>query len=307
LQDQIALLKLEGEARDKKALEQKYFDDLIALYDNEEAKKLLLEKYKLDYANIEDRYNTERKQKDEEFKAGQLKVERDQKKALLEAEKTYQSALLDAASSGTDLLKALAGKSRELAYAALIMEKAIAIARILIKMAEANAALRASIAEATAAGAAGGFIGMGISGGAAAAIAIPMINLNRITAALQIATIIAETAKGLAAINSAGKSTPTPAKKHTGGWVTGSSGEVPIIAQKNEYVINRQAMTIPSNVAAVTAINEGAVITTISKQDLIDGVIGALTYIPVIVDENTANKIGIADRKVQFQESRYKQ
>ena len=112
-------------------------------------------------------------------------------KEVADAKKTIRNAELDNIANGVNVLSKLAPKSKALQAAGIIASNAVGIAKIIQNTTASNAAARLKYAL--------------IPGGQALAAA--EIAANKVSAGINIATSVAATAKGLAALKSGGSAT----------------------------------------------------------------------------------------------------
>jgi hypothetical protein len=155
----------------------------------------------------EDKWNSEvelqRKIYEQNRKDGQKEYDAKiaQEKALADAVIEIHEQLNDSkmrlASSTANFLSSIAGENNDLQNAALIAEKALAIAEVVIQTTKANATIRAMAAASVLPGP--GYL---VRLAASQAAAMVPININRVAAALDIASIIAATATQIRSNNS---------------------------------------------------------------------------------------------------------
>ena len=122
----------------------------------------------------------------------------DAEKYVADAKTAIRQAEFDSAANALGLLASLAPKSRALQAASIIASNAAGIARIVQQTAASNAA---TIAQGAA---------LAIpSGGASVTAAAALVAANKVSAGISIATSVAATAKGLAALKSGGSAGST--------------------------------------------------------------------------------------------------
>lgn len=232
---------------------QKDLDELNAIKLNEkekqEARKLIKEKYyiaEIDLANkrkqeqadkdakiLEDATKSLDEQDQADFErnkknfAVKLQQQKDYDNAVLEHKKAIADAEFNIASGAVNLLKMLAGQNETLQKVAIIAEGAISVAKIITSTQAANAAVTAKYAL--------------IPGGLALAAAEK--GLNRVSAAIGIATTVAATAKALSAIGSGGGISG-------GSLPAGSGSTAPMLPQASSTTINQGQVNQIGNVAA---------------------------------------------------------
>jgi chemotaxis protein histidine kinase CheA len=216
--DQVDLMLLEGREQQLEQLQQWYDAELEKIGDNEEAKSELLTLFILKRDKIEaDAAQAAQEARD---KAAQDEIEKE--KAKRDALAAINMSRANNVMALGSLIQNIAGKSKELAMAGLIIEKAAAVAKIFQSTAVANA-------QAVAA--------MPLTAG------MPWVAINTATAGISIASIVAETAKGIQQINSTNVK-----KKALGGWLSGQShenGGVPFIGEDGEFLVNKRTMSNP--------------------------------------------------------------
>lgn len=255
---------------------------ILKLYDDEDffAKK----------RKIEQAYN-------KESEALAKKRTKDQKMLALDRASYEVSIAAGMASSISDIMGALDDDQRELKYGALILESAAAIADIWINYEVA---------------AAKGFAQMG------PILGIPAAAAMQVAAGLATAAVVAKTATGLAAINSAGKekgeSTERNNKQYGGTFATGgpivggshASGGVMVNAEGGEFIVNKRAMAVPqiaNMVVSANAIgnghNVGAILTEERVVEIASAVVGA---VPVYVLETDITN---TQRRAKVRESKF--
>jgi ElaB/YqjD/DUF883 family membrane-anchored ribosome-binding protein len=232
---------------------QKDLDDLNAIKlsekEKQEARKLIKEKYyiaEIDLANkrkqeqvdkdaktLEDATKSLDEQDQADFERNKknfivkLQQQKDYDNAVLEHKKAIADAEFNIASGAVNLLKMLAGQNEALQKVAIIAEGAISVAKIITSTQAANAAVTAKYAL--------------IPGGIALAAAER--GLNRVNAAIGIATTVAATAKALSAIGSGGGISG-------GSLPAGSGSSAPILPQASSTTINQGQVNQIGNVAA---------------------------------------------------------
>lgn len=181
IDDQLDLLN-------KKLIDQKKYNikkSLIDAYYNQQQKDLL------------DAHNKDIEEKDKKAKADALERE----KAVADSKKELRDAEFGAIEGGIGILKSLGEKSKGIQKTALIAENAVQIAKIIINTQAAIAAARAGMTAIPA------ILPPGVPNpafAAAQAIGNTKIVSAKINAAVGIATAIAATAKGLAALGGGG-------------------------------------------------------------------------------------------------------
>ena len=156
-----------------------------------------------------------------------LQQQKDYDNAVLEHKKAIADAEFNIASGAVNLLKMLAGQNEALQKVAIIAEGAISVAKIITSTQAANSAVTAKYAL--------------IPGGIALAAAER--GLNRVNAAIGIATTVAATAKALSAIGSGGGISG-------GSLPAGSGSSAPILPQASSTTINQGQVNQIGNVAA---------------------------------------------------------
>ncbi len=127
--------------------------------------------------------------------------------AVLQIHESMNDSKIRIATAATDFLNSISGENRALQNASIIADKALAIAEVVIQTTKANATIRAMAAASVLPGP-GYLARLGIAMAAAQA----PINLNRIAAAADIASIIAAAAmqlKSAAQSNTSSFSAPT--------------------------------------------------------------------------------------------------
>ena len=129
------------------------------------------------YAKIRSLRKTERGEED-------VQNEKD----VAAAKNAIREANIDNIASGIGLVKSLAGENKEIQAAAIIAENAAGIAKTIISTQTANAGALATPQAIASSG----------------TLAVPVIAANNISAAISIATSVAATAKGLAALGGGG-------------------------------------------------------------------------------------------------------
>lgn len=260
---------------------------ILKLYDDEDffAKK----------KKIEQAYN-------KEAEALGKKRTKDQKMLALDRASYEVSVAAGMASSISTITDQLGEENRAARYAALVLESGAAIADVFVNY---------KIAQAK------GFAQMG------PILGIPAATAMEIASGLSIAAIIAKTATGLAAINSAGKAAirekngdgaPRNNQKFGGVFAVGgpiiggdhASGGVNINAEGGEFVVNKRAMAVPqiaSMVVSANAIgngqNVGGFLTEERVAEIASAVVGA---VPVYVLETD---ITGTQRKAKVRESKF--
>ena len=232
---------------------QKDLDELNAIKLNEkekqEARKLIKEKYyiaEIDLANKRKQEQADKDAKiledvtkslDEQDQAdfernkknflSKLQQQKDYDNAVLEHKKAIADAEFNIALGAVNLLKTLAGQNEALQKVAIIAEGAISVAKIITSTQAANAAVTAKYAL--------------IPGGIALAAAER--GLNRVSAAIGIATTVAATAKALSAIGSGGGISG-------GSLPAGGGASAPILPQASSTTLNQGQVNQIGNVAA---------------------------------------------------------
>lgn len=278
-QNALALLKLKGQEQELEALNQWYEAQQLALADNEEALLVLDEEFKLKQQQTEEKY---RKQKEEAEKEARDKKEEADKaahdaemKRLEDEAKEREDNKNKALSSASDSLK----KFSEIAGKQSQAGKAFAIAATLIDTYQSAIAAFKSLAGIPIVGPALGAVA------AAAAVAMGLKN-------------VAEIRK-------------TEPAKQLGGPILGNShpdGGVNVNAEGGEYVVNKNSMSNPQIASQVAALNAaglggGPVPQLLTEERVAQIAAQVVKSVPVTVDTETSNKIGIQDRKVQQRES----
>jgi len=173
-------------------------------------------------------------------------------KAVAEAELEIRNSTLDNIGGGIKLLASLGEESKGLQAAALIGESAVNIAKTVVNTQASNVAT-------TAQGAA-----LAIpSGGASVTAAAALVLQNNIAAGIGIATNIAATAKGLAALGKGG----APSKGGAGGAAAGSGAEAPAFNLVEGTESNAIQDSITGQDNAVKAIVVSGDVTTAQSAD----------------------------------------
>lgn len=148
---------------------------------------------------------------------------------ILEHKQAMADAEFNIASGAVNLLKMIAGKNEALQKIAIIAEGAISVAKIITSTQAANAAVTAKYAL--------------LPGGVA--IAAAEKGLNRVNAAIGIATTVAATAKALSSIGGGGGGGGI-----SGGTLPGSGASAPMMPQASSTTINQGQINQIGNVAA---------------------------------------------------------
>jgi hypothetical protein len=201
------------------------------------------------------------------------------------------------ASSISAITDQLDEKNRAAKYGALVLESAASIAEIWVNYEVASAK---------------GFAQMG------PILGIPAAAAMQIAAGLATAAVVAKTATGLAAINSAGKEKGESAERNNkqyggtfalGGPIVGAShasGGVNINAEGGEFVVNKRAMAVPqiaNMVVSANAIgngqNVGGLLTEERVAEIASAVVGA---IPVYVVESEITGV---QKRARVRESKF--
>jgi hypothetical protein len=171
-------------------------------------------------------------------------------KAVAAAELEVRNATLNNISSGIGLLASLGEESKGLQAAALIGESAVNIAKTIVNTQASNVAT-------TAQGASLAFA----SGGTSVAAATALVLQNNIAAGIGIATNIAATAKGLAALGKGG----APSKGDAGGADAGATAPAFNLVEGTESNAIQDSITGQDN--AVKAIVISGDVTTAQSAD----------------------------------------
>tara|TARA_R100000541_G_scaffold3942_2_gene11216 strand:+ start:2956 stop:4716 length:1761 start_codon:yes stop_codon:yes gene_type:complete len=171
-------------------------------------------------------------------------------KAVAAAELEVRNATLNNISSGIGLLASLGEESKGLQAAALIGESAVNIAKTIVNTQASNVAT-------TAQGASLAFA----SGGTSVAAATALVLQNNIAAGIGIATNIAATAKGLAALGKGG----APSKGDAGGADAGATAPAFNLVEGTESNAIQDSITGQDN--AVKAIVVSGDVTTAQSAD----------------------------------------
>jgi hypothetical protein len=153
--------------------------------------------------------------------------------AEAKAKEDIQNAAFDVASGIVNLAKQLGEKNKGLQRAALIAENAITIARIILDTQKANAAAVAKYAL--------------IPGGQA--LSATEIGLNKVRAAIGIATSVAATVKGLKGIGGSGGGSPQGGNVG-GASAGGGTAAPPLQPQTESTLLNQSQVNQIGNAAA---------------------------------------------------------
>lgn len=200
LAEQNYLNSLSDQERELRLVQDKYFElETLAqgnadqLAEIEIAKMNELNDINLKYQEEQYKINEEARAKEKEAQDKANEEKKEAEAAMVETMNALREADFNNASAGIDLVKNLFENNKKVQAAALIAESAVSVAKTIISTKAANQAARA---QGTALSIA--------TGGASVVAAEALILKNNISAGISIASQIAATAKGVAALGGGG-------------------------------------------------------------------------------------------------------
>lgn len=278
LLEQNALLKAEDDEKELLRLEFKYAKEQEMYAENAEALKILEENYNIERQAIIDAAAEEWNKKIEDNAEKQKKINEEEiasKLAAFEAEKNITIAKMSLLDQFGNFLMQVAGESRELAYAGLLISKAAAIGTVIAQTAIANAKMVAQFPI---------------------TLGQPWVAINTASAVLSIATLIAETAKQAAQINSAGKAAKN---KHVLGTAS-SPGGLSLVGENGPELLSLPQGTAVYNNAETNRMLAGS----ISREEILE-YLSRVVAIPVVASKNTSYDIYTSGQETEKQYSRF--
>lgn len=214
--EQNYLKLLSDQEREIRLVQDKYFElETLAqgnadqLAELEIAKMNELNDINLKYQEEQYKINEEARAKQKELDEQAAEDKKEAEQTLVDTLAAIREADFNNISAGIDLVKTLFEKNKKVQAAALIAESAVAIARTIVSTKAANQAARAT-----------GTAGALATGGASVVTAEALVLRNNIGAGISIASQIAATAKGVAALGGGG----SPSAQNTSDGGGGGGG-----------------------------------------------------------------------------------
>lgn len=281
LQEELALIKLEGRELELEANEIWYETELEQIGDNDEAKLLLKEIYDEKIIKTNEKFDV----KDKAIKDKKATEDIRRANQVANAKKATEDIMIGNAIRFAGILQQLAGENEDLAIAGLLIEKGLAVAEVTINTIRAASS---AIAEYP------GPVGI------AYAVALG------IAGALSVAEVIATASQGVSDIKSS---------KRDGGWLVGNShanggillGDVE--AENEEFIVNARTMRNPAMAQQVMKLNaagnagfDATMNNSVSPEEVAEIVAATLVAIPIVVSEN---QITEAQKNVIVREDKF--
>jgi len=269
LQDQIEILQAEGTIREALQLQQAYDAELALIADNEDAKVLLFEKYRLLNEELKQKTDSEALQRQKAINEKDLA----DTKALEEAKREIRLEGVEGIRNIGQTLQDLAGKNKKLALAGLFIEKALSIGEIIANTSKATAKA-ISVSPLT--------------------FGLPWSAVNIASGALGVTNVIKS------ANDAAGQINTAQIPKYASGTDFHPGGDM-IVGEKGIEILKN----VPSGAQVLNNPDTISLLSQYTTREEVLGYIKDIVAIPVIIDENGSYKSANLARKVDAQVSRY--